>query len=967
MNRFALLFSCGIIYSLLSCTQASLENTRVRLDFNLQEGTYTLTDKSNKDVWLENSCYGFNQYLSTDHGFVHRKTTCKRQHEGFTSMAVESENASWKMYIQFNLHQADSYLTIEQGITNKSGQPVQIRKIQPVVQGQVYPQQDVFRIFKVLDGFGGGEPTIVKEQLPVKSRNNIVCHASDGDTYHSFVVGGYSYTDYEKFATLSTECDREEQLRKEFPRLLAYIDLGFNQQSGYEEILRLGTGEPFRFYDSLHEETCTNVYGWNFLAIEALQLKPGKKYGMGITWVDNDTARVQCVYVDNGKDVLPSVLTDFKPLNRLIPENDSLELVVDPQRLPSLKKGETPETVYFSLPDSLTKNGSVRILVKHLSGANAVAAEAFLYEMQSDEQVRSGQPFIKACTDPRKRVLNLYAFDPVGRKLDAGQTYWPEDAFYLDFSTPCPFSSAENYALRMAGYNRVKLNYYDFPTVCMWYVQEKLYGNAGVRGSSVDAVHEASHIAQSGFLRYSRAAVRLVPVSIGWYDDAHDLYGTYESPYETIEKFREGVLSNGVIPFTYFTNTRFLDDNSYADAFPGHMLFNKSKAYVPCFDFMQNALAGFDYTDPGYRSYLVKDVFPRYKKAGVGGAMWDWPYICWNAFGGMEDATATAGYAYRQVYQLAKEGWGDLSLLQERNLDRGADITLGLVSSQRTWGDTDLLTPEMVSRTGLRWYKNRVLFNYDADSKNLLKALPANRDGIRKLLTMSYVAGSRFLMANSFSQLSHEMISDLSRIFPFHTLPKSARPLDLFEKKYPEIYDFAVSPEWHQLTFYNTDDAQDKVLAVHLSKPAMAGGMALNDDKEYYAFDFWNNHFIGKLKGTQTLEQNLRPGEARMISIREVKDFPQVVSTNRHIMQGLVDLRDVSFNGSVLCGEAFVSPGETFRIILALNSWEMDQCRVRSDKADVSLVERADKLVELCLRSDQPEKEFIRWNLSLKK
>lgn len=58
------------------------------------------------------------------------------------------------------------------------------------------------------------------------------------------------------------------------------------------------------------------------------------------------------------------------------------------------------------------------------------------------------------------------------------------------------------------------------------------------------------------------------------------------------------------------------------------------------------------------------------------------------------------GGAYRNMFKLAYEGLGSDCYLNERNLLKGSDITLGLVASQRVWGDTDQITREMVTRCG---------------------------------------------------------------------------------------------------------------------------------------------------------------------------------------------------------------------------------------------------------------------------
>ena len=90
-----------------------------------------------------------------------------------------------------------------------------------------------------------------------------------------------------------------------------------------------------------------------------------------------------------------------------------------------------------------------------------------------------------------------------------------------------------------------------------------------------------------------------------------------------------------------------------------------------------------------------------------------------------------------------------------------------------------------------------------------------DQDGRRMTLTMAAVAASRLLIANSFRDMlrGHH---DLSRIFPYHTEPRSARPVDAFTTKgWPRIYDFAVTADWHQVTlFNNTLPTREETIAI---------------------------------------------------------------------------------------------------------------------------------------------------------
>lgn len=542
------------------------------------------------------------------------------------------------------------------------------------------------------------------------------------------------------------------------------------------------------------------------------------------------------------------------------------------------------------------------------------------------------EKFIRIRKEKNELHLSMWAYDPVGKRVDPSKTYIPEDKFYIDFITTDPFQSLEMYGFAVKKAQKIRLNYYDFPTVCLWYVGSEEFGGGPEANDSKGAVWEAEQIKKSGFLNYSRAAVRLVPDNYdsnnqqGWWDDEHfqktknncsKELGCYVTPYETTKKWANAVTELGVLPFTYSQTARRSED--YSIKYPNQMLFNKpfanSISREPVheawwFGSINPIVWGCDFTDSVFTQHM-DNVYLNYKNAGIAGMMFDYPSTAWNYEGGFDDKYATTASVYRKVFSMAYNGLGTDSYINERNLERGSDITLGLVASQRTWGDNDKVNPCMVSRSGLRWYKNRVVVNYDMDAKNPNRILPKNKDGLRSMLTMSYVAGGRFLMGVSFSKLNQEQLHDISRVFPYHVSPQSARPIDAFTgKKFPQVYDFAINPSWHQLTLYNTLYDSDEwerpwfggsdyspngnpiecTISVELSKPQPDGGLGLDALKKYYIYDFWNDTLIGKFEGSSTLVQNLRAGEARMLSVHEVVDNPQFVSTSRHIMQGYLDL-----------------------------------------------------------------------------
>ncbi len=607
----------------------------------------------------------------------------------------------------------------------------------------------------------------------------------------------------------------------------------------------------------------------------------------------------------------------------------------------------------------------------------------------------SYQDFEKKIEIKDHKHLKVFADDYVGKLVLSGETYWASnDKFYLDILTSNPFHALEKYGFALRAYQNVKLNHYTFPSVCMWYVNFDHYGGKTGVNDSPGVVEEMRRIKESGFLNYSgTAAVRLVPDNYGynnqqsWWDNEHysklgspfhtEVKGGHlKAPYETLAKLGKAVTSLGGLPLLYFQSNWRSED--YAAQHPDQMLFNKSYArrddpfsteeikpemhvaiHPPC-EARNRKYYGHDYTDINFSKHM-KEVYSGMGKSKIAGLMYDYPWSGWADKGGMDDTTITATANYRRMYQLAKQGLGKVSWVHERNIEYPSDVSLGLVDSQRTMWDNDKLTPGSVTKSGLRWYKNRVVISYDADAKNLLTE---SKDELRKILTMSYVTTGRLLLGVSFGAMSKETIHDLSRIYPFHSKPQSARPIDAFVNEIPEIYDFQVNDDWHQLTLYNTDSDNKFEIKVALSGEQADGKLGLNPEEEYYAYDFWNDEFAGKLNGTGELKQTLRPDEARMLSIRKVQSNPQVISTNRHIMQGMLDLSDCKWNSKKkkLTGTSKVVGNDQYVIVIATNGYNSKMAKTSDGKCKI---EKTDKnLIKLII--DAKTNQSIDWCVSFR-
>jgi len=178
----------------------------------------------------------------------------------------------------------------------------------------------------------------------------------------------------------------------------------------------------------------------------------------------------------------------------------------------------------------------------------------------------------------------------------------------------------------------------------------------------------------------------------------------------------------------------------------------------------------------------------------------------------------------------------------------------------------------------------------------------------------------------------------------------------------PQVYELELTPDWRQVTFYNTGE-EEAIISTALSGDRVNNAIGLDSKERYHAYEFWTDTYLGQLKGTQPLEWELAPGHCAMISVRRALEHPQVLSTNRHLLQGWVDLENVQWDDSIqtLSGTAKVIGGETFRIVLAENGTGPTEVSVDHGTATLEPHPAGKGLWVLAI--DSPETKNVEWRL----
>ena len=864
-----------------------------------------------------------------------------------------------------------SILGLRMGISNTGAVPIRLKEFHPMAGAHFYPGVKLVDS-KTLDGQSGARQNEVKDGPYRSSPNNLLLTFGHGKERRSLVLGGLTYHEFMKWASLGSDPGVASNRRHEIAargesaggKLAAYVDSGTETTSDGPGQLRLtqARGTPYVFDGNEFDPAfATIVFDNTEVIYQASGLDPAKPYVLGFSWWDYDNnGRVESVFAISSDGVRHCLL--------------------DHRKLPAWAgRREPPGQTAVLLPREAYADGKTQfaftLATADRQGSNAVVSEVWLWDANSSAEPQTWAQHLSAALageapkpGPAQDLYgDLKAADPLGRQVDPGKTWMGDDWFYVDAEARDPFTALELYGSWVKVMQTVRPNLYDFPTVCAWYAgvwrtpgaqnhpEKSKYQIATTPG----LVGEADEMKKCGFLNYSRAAGRLVPDNYtsdnpqGWWDDLHwQQQGFYVQPYETSQKWGKAMQERGALAFTYFQPDRVSAD--FARAYP------------------QLVVGGMlDYTHPDVRARLENSYAAM--RGGISGMMFDYCDETWAhcSQGGFHNPAVTAASIYRSVFAAAREGLGPAAWIHERCLGApNSDMAAGITDSQRTSGDTDRIDPAMVSRSGLRWYKNRVLFSYDMDSKEIFSSWKTagfagtDQDGRRMMLTMALVGASRLLLANSFRDMPPDVLHDLERTFPYPTVSgPSARPIDAFVAKgWPRVYDLPIRAGWHELTLFNTDGANPAEFAAPLSERPGDGGLALDPDRDYYLYDFWNDAFLGKIKGTETLRQTLRAGEARVISVHAVENHPQFLSTNRHILQGDLDMSQLPrWAARTLSGTSKVIGGETYRIVLACNGYHPSAAHATGARARLEQVKGQPNLRVLVL--DASENTDASWTV----
>lgn len=332
----------------------------------------------------------------------------------------------------------------------------------------------------------------------------------------------------------------------------------------------------------------------------------------------------------------------------------------------------------------------------------------------------------------------------------------------------------------------------------------------------------------------------------------------------------------------------------------------------------------------------------------------------------LHDPSQTHMEAYRSGLKLVREAAGKDVFILGCNLSqnmRTLGASFGLVDAMRVGPDNNSSWPRLVRgpQHGSRRYflHGRVWYN-DPDPVYVRKTMPLEH----ARLIASWVAISGQLYANSdwLPDLPAERLEILKKTMAGHGL--LPRPVDLFENDPARVWtltDQRRAVRRDVVALYNWNSSLAEILEP-IEKVGLKKGI------EYVGFDYWANAFVAPFR--DRLKMIVPKESCRIIAVAPVMGRPQVVSTSRHVTQGMMDVLEEKWElgDDTLTGRSEVIGGDVYELRIAAmgarkdTGWAIVSADVSElDKEAGAKVSSRQDGVFVRVRIESPDSRAVRW------
>ena len=329
------------------------------------------------------------------------------------------------------------------------------------------------------------------------------------------------------------------------------------------------------------------------------------------------------------------------------------------------------------------------------------------------------------------------------------------------------------------------------------------------------------------------------------------------------------------------------------------------------------------------------------------------------------DPTVAKAALYRRGCEIMREAMGPRRHL----LDCGpGPVSVGLIDSMRieldqppvTWQQYFLHPASTAPAAAKRYYYHNRAWINDADHVVLSNLTVSQAQAAATIVALS---GGNMISGDRMTDLDVPRLDILKKAFP--SFGEAARPIDLFERDRPEIFALRVKKtfgEWLVLGIFNGDEKAPVEKVIPVSRLGLAPG------RTYVAFDFWKQKFFGELN--EQISMRLEPASVVLLAIHERRGMPQLLSTDRHVTQGGVELESMEWNAhmTTLSGVSLGPPRSEHNVFLYLpdkHPWVQADPFLFYDFPGYTLKVMEENILRVRVRFDQTGR--VPWEVNTRK
>ncbi len=205
----------------------------------------------------------------------------------------------------------------------------------------------------------------------------------------------------------------------------------------------------------------------------------------------------------------------------------------------------------------------------------------------------------------------------------------------------------------------------------------------------------------------------------------------------------------------------------------------------------------------------------------------------------------------------------------------GGDIVLG-------WGGFQTALRAVMAH----YYQHNIMWYVDPDVMVLRS--PLTVDQARVWATLQGLTGQALMATDRMMDLGEERVDMLRRVYPAVDI----RPLDLYPaERNKRIWDLKINHlgrRYDVVGLFNFDETAAEQMAIKWAD------LGLPSDRPLHVFDFWNQEYLGAWEAGMAVD--LAPTSCRVLTVLPSTGHIELISTNRHITQGWVDLMALNRN-----------------------------------------------------------------------